>query len=258
MADSLLQRRQWFLLMALMVAALLVSLTTIVMVFRLPKIETDLLQRTRQSLSAANLPMDNMIFFQGRDAILSGLVSSEEQAKLMATVVQKVWGVRMVQTDLSVDKANSDKEKAATMGAMAGMAGEVSLIGGKMQNKLFVPQKDHPLEQVDLSAIHFEYAKSELNPEAETPLEQVRQLLLKNPKAVIEVSAHTDAIGTALGQMAVTQARAESVKDWLVAHDIKPQRVIATGYGATRPLASNSTEEGRKTNRRIQITVLKE
>ncbi|MFN3786598.1 MAG: OmpA family protein, partial [Thiothrix sp.] len=72
------------------------------------------------------------------------------------------------------------------------------------------------------------------------------------------VAAHTDNQGTALGNYAVTQERAEVIRNYLLAEGVNANQVIARGYGATRPLVENNTAEQRQKNRRIEITVLKE
>ncbi len=82
--------------------------------------------------------------------------------------------------------------------------------------------------------------------------------LRKTPDKTIEVSAHTDNEGTALGNMAVSQARAEVIRNYLLSQGIEAKQVKAKGYGSVRPLADNATDDGRKQNRRIEISVLEE
>ena len=89
-------------------------------------------------------------------------------------------------------------------------------------------------------------------------LQEVVAHLRKNPDLTVEVSAHTDSQSTALGNMAVTQARADVVRNYLLSQGVNATQVKAQGYGSARPLASNDTEEGRAQNRRIEITVFRE
>jgi outer membrane protein OmpA-like peptidoglycan-associated protein len=241
--------------MAMIAVLVIATLSTVAVIFKRPAIETDLLQRTRQALTEANLPVDK-ITFRGRDGILQGAVSSKEQAARLQDVVQQVYGVRDVDNLLELEPANGAAETTFQT-ALEATALEPPL-SGSFVNGLFVPQKKYPIEKIDLSGIRFPYAKAELNTDAEAILEPVVAELQAHPSYVVEISAHTDAEGTALGNMAVTQERAEAVKTYLLSKGIAAGRLKAQGYGSTRPIADNATEEGKVANRRIEITVLKE
>mgnify|MGYP000849632022 FL=1 len=94
----------------------------------------------------------------------------------------------------------------------------------------------------------------------EAPTEATRLLLRALARALrdrpgmrIEIGAHTDSDGTELENLATTQRRAERLRDVLIAEGADPARVRARGYGEELPLESNSTEEGRAANRRVEI-----
>jgi outer membrane protein OmpA-like peptidoglycan-associated protein len=89
-------------------------------------------------------------------------------------------------------------------------------------------------------------------------LGNVLAALHQHPTMVIEVSAHTDDEGTALGNLAVTQARAEVVRNYLLSQKVDAKQVVAKGYGSTRPIVEHQSAEGSSKNRRIDITVLEE
>jgi outer membrane protein OmpA-like peptidoglycan-associated protein len=74
---------------------------------------------------------------------------------------------------------------------------------------------------------------------------------------LVEVQGHTDEKGTAEYNRQLSQARAASVVDWLVAHGVDSNRLSAKGYGADRPIAENASEEGRQKNRRVEFHILK-
>lgn len=253
MTESALHKQPLLLLMAIVTLLVVVTLSAVAIIFKRPAIETDLLQRTRQALTEANLPVDK-ISFSGRDGILQGVVSSEEQAARLQEVVRQVYGVRDVDNQLELASAQSTVETFQT----ALSAGIELPSADHFVNGLFVPQKKYPVEKIDLSGIRFPYAKAELDRDAEIILEPVVAELQAHPTYIVEISGHTDDYGTALGNMAVTQARAESVKTYLLSKGIASGRLNAQGYGSTRPVADNATEEGKLANRRIEITVLKE
>ena len=74
----------------------------------------------------------------------------------------------------------------------------------------------------------------------------------------IEISGHTDDVGKEEYNRGLSQARAESVRDYLLGRGIAPDRVVARGYGESRPVADNATEEGRRINRRTEVKILRE
>ena len=72
-----------------------------------------------------------------------------------------------------------------------------------------------------------------------------------------EISGHTDSVGDKDLNLALSQKRAEKVRELLIAEGCKSSRLIAKGYGETKPLSSNRTKEGRKINRRVEVVVFK-
>ena len=75
---------------------------------------------------------------------------------------------------------------------------------------------------------------------------------------VIEIGGHTDNTGKHAINMKLSQARANTVRNYLIKKGISPDRVKAKGYGDTQPVAPNDTEEGRKQNRRTEVNIIKE
>ena len=71
----------------------------------------------------------------------------------------------------------------------------------------------------------------------------------------VRLAGHTDNVGQPEDNKALSQARAESVRKQLIAFGCAPESIKAFGYGDTKPVASNETEEGRQQNRRVEITL---
>ena len=71
----------------------------------------------------------------------------------------------------------------------------------------------------------------------------------------VQLAGHTDNIGKPEDNLSLSKARAEAVRKQLIAYGCEPERITALGYGDTRPVASNETEEGRRLNRRVEITI---
>ena len=72
----------------------------------------------------------------------------------------------------------------------------------------------------------------------------------------IELGGHTDNVGSAKSNLVLSEARANTVRNYLIQKGIDPSRIIAKGYGLSKPIADNRTEDGRAQNRRTEVTVL--
>ncbi len=105
-------------------------------------------------------------------------------------------------------------------------------------------------------AIYFKTASAELDHASDALLDSVADISNRCPAVKIEVSGHTDSVGDPQYNMRLSIARATSVADFLVHHGVRPDRINALGFGDTRPVASNATEEGRAQNRRIVFRVV--
>ena len=91
-------------------------------------------------------------------------------------------------------------------------------------------------------------------PGSETVLNQIAKVLQENPKLELIIEGHTDNVGGAQFNLELSRKRAEAVKRWLVDKaGISEVRLTTVGYGLSRPIADNSTEEGRAKNRRVEL-----
>lgn len=135
-------------------------------------------------------------------------------------------------------------------------------IDGRMREgeTLDVNFRLHPIEVgavVNLQDVLFEQSKAELLPESFDELDVVVSFLRQNPSVRIELGGHTDSRGVHEDNVALSQARVNSVKKYLVSKGIESKRITGKGYGGTRPVASNDSEETRKMNRRVEFTIKK-
>ncbi len=103
--------------------------------------------------------------------------------------------------------------------------------------------------------INFDFDKSVIKPEFKTDLDQAAQFIRANPKVpYINIAGHTDSIGTEAYNQALSLRRAAAVRNALINdYGIPGDKLVATGYGETRPIADNHTKEGRYQNRRVEI-----
>jgi outer membrane protein OmpA-like peptidoglycan-associated protein len=108
-----------------------------------------------------------------------------------------------------------------------------------------------------LRNIYFDFDKATFKTESYPELNMLENMMRSNPGMSVEISGHTDAIGTRDYNLYLSRKRAEAVKDFLTKKGIDSRRIKAVGYGKSRPLASNDDErEGRQLNRRVEFKVL--
>lgn len=101
--------------------------------------------------------------------------------------------------------------------------------------------------------IQFDFGKATIRQESIDIVEQMATLLKENAALKVSVEGHTDNVGSAAANLALSDQRAKSVVAALVQRGIEPARMTAAGFGMSKPLADNSTEEGRAKNRRVEL-----
>ena len=106
------------------------------------------------------------------------------------------------------------------------------------------------------ASIEFEFAKHFVREQYRDGLKKVADSMKENPRTKAILKGHTDNIGTKAYNMRLSKVRANSVKLYLVKEfGIKRARIAAFGYGFSKPVADNNTEEGRQKNRRVEIFI---
>jgi outer membrane protein OmpA-like peptidoglycan-associated protein len=124
-----------------------------------------------------------------------------------------------------------------------------------------IPPEPSPMEQalaekkpVEVYSLYFDFNKATIKPESEAVLQQIAGILHKHPDWTLNVSGHTDNIGGDPSNLVLSQHRAAAVKDALVSrYAIAPDRLVTHGYGASVPIETNATLEGRARNRRVEL-----
>lgn len=105
--------------------------------------------------------------------------------------------------------------------------------------------------------ILFDTGKATIKPESVTVMVDIIQILNEYPNAKFTVEGHTDSVGSKESNQKLSEARANSVRDFLINEGISGNRLTAIGYGEEKPIASNGTKIGRKQNRRVEINLIK-
>jgi outer membrane protein OmpA-like peptidoglycan-associated protein len=108
-----------------------------------------------------------------------------------------------------------------------------------------------------LLGVNFEDAKASLLPESRVALDVVAQSLVDNPEVRLEIAGHTDSRSPAEYNLWLSEARAAAVRAYLIERGVAADRLVARGYGLTRPIAPNDNPAGRARNRRVELIRLR-
>jgi outer membrane protein OmpA-like peptidoglycan-associated protein len=110
---------------------------------------------------------------------------------------------------------------------------------------------------VILEKVQFEFNKAVIKPESFELLNEVADVILRNPQAGrVEVQGHTDDKGSDKYNLDLSQRRSESVREYLIGRGVPRDRLLAVGYGESVPLVPNTTEPNRATNRRVEFLLI--
>lgn len=106
---------------------------------------------------------------------------------------------------------------------------------------------------VAVYGIHFDTGKATIQADSESILSEIVKMLQQNPDIKLSVEGHTDNVGMVASNQALSEKRAQAVVAWLSSHGINASRLKAKGWGQTKPVADNSTDDGKAKNRRVEL-----
>ena len=125
----------------------------------------------------------------------------------------------------------------------------------QMEGKFASVRQDARGTIVSLADILFDFNKATLRRDVEFNLVKIATILNQYDEMNVLVEGHTDAIGTDEYNLTLSKKRAQAVSDFLASQGVKPGRLSWEGYGKTRPVADNATDEGRQKNRRVDLVI---
>jgi len=153
------------------------------------------------------------------------------------------WGSRQSLKNAAFDVA--DQVRAATAKATAALG---ALKPGFSAQDL--------VTALNLNVINFASGSAQIPADSTDYLNKVAAAIKLAPSGtVLEIGGHTDNTGDSASNMALSQQRAESVRAYLIQQGVDPNALVAKGYGDTKPVATNDTEEGKFHNRRIEFNL---
>jgi outer membrane protein OmpA-like peptidoglycan-associated protein len=139
--------------------------------------------------------------------------------------------------------------------------------GGTVDDGIEIRRETNPLDAEDdvvkvgvpiiLEGITFATGKADVTPESEQTLQKALRTLRTYPEIHVEISGHTDDVGSNSSNQKLSQRRAEAVRDWLISKGIDAGKLTAVGYGEEQPFVPNDSPENRQKNRRIEFKRIK-
>ncbi len=109
---------------------------------------------------------------------------------------------------------------------------------------------------ITMKNVFFETDKATLLPASFEELDRVKDLLAARPEFKLQIAGHTDSTGSEAHNQRLAKDRADAVATYLAAHGVAPDRLPTIGYGSAKPIAPNTTEEGRAENRRVEFILI--
>lgn len=186
------------------------------------------LERQAQAIAQSSQQPDVDVSASGLNISLSGELTADTDREAFVRRVASINGVRSVSETLSVhDPAADERSRRAAFGDALG--------------------------SLDMSAVAFEPGSATFAEGSSGALLQLAQLLDTWPEFRVRIAGHTDNTGRLDVNLRLSRERARAVATWLEARGVDPTQIISQGYGATQPIADNSTETGRARNRRIEV-----
>ncbi len=204
--------------------------------------------------------------------ILQGLVTDAKTHKPLAAEIF-VDDLTTKENDFSVfsDSSSGSYTLAAKRGHRFGI--QAIAAGHLPHSERFTVPADQPFDRTKLDLelaptelgatmefknAYFDFGKAELLPESKLELDRVVLFLKKSTNTTLEISGHTDDVGTTAANQKLSEDRASAVRDYLVSRGVAATRLKAVGYGKSKPLVKGNTEAARAQNRRVEMTITSE
>ena len=197
--------------------------------------------------------VDHLSYVAARRAEIAVAVAERNAATDEATQLGKarsavVLESRTKEADRARERAEAaelEAEEAALSAAI--LEAELSALQSKQTDRGVV---------LTLGDVLFDVDRAQLKPAAVVDLEHLAALLVADPDAEVLIEGHTDSTGTAQHNDELSRQRAASVSSVLIRRGVPSSRITVRGFGASSPLASNATAEGRQLNRRVEIVIV--
>lgn len=175
------------------------------------------------------------------------------------TFIASANGYESSQESMDLSKLNKNQQFSQNIYLNPAAKKEEPKIDEKKEKEIVKPETS-PLKieenKFRLDKVFFEIGESRLLPDSYEQLDGLLKMLKDDPKITIIVEGHTDNVGDPTQNKRLSLERAYNVREYLISKGIAGFRIQFKGYGDTKPIAENNTDEGRKMNRRVEFVIL--
>ncbi|MFK7815561.1 MAG: OmpA family protein [Gammaproteobacteria bacterium] len=202
-----------------------------------------------------------VVNMDGRDAILTGTVISQQRSNEIEDIISSLDGVRIVDNQLKVAKPEVVEEipeptPEPEPEPEPQLEPETEItIAPVVQSEPEAEVIEDLLQTLDLTGITFLFGSNEITPEGKLILDDVVTVLTEHSGFDVAIEGHTDSVGNENLNLQLSQLRAQSVLSYIASSGIQVERLSAEGFGETLPIYDNDTAQGRALNRRIEFNV---
>lgn len=207
--------------------------------------------RTRQAMAEAQAKQAEKQAAELREQRNRMLIQDRERESAAARSQARISRQQAEQAQARAETATREMQIAQTQ---AQQARQENIELQKQLEGLQAKETERGLI-LTLSDIYFRVNRAELEPGAALNLSRLADFLRKHPDRRVLIEGHTDSSGTPAYNASLSQQRANSVRDLLIANGVNPNQVTAKGYGESFPVATNMTVAGRQQNRRADIVL---
>lgn len=166
-----------------------------------------------------------------------------------------------VQAEAARNQAEAARQQAEQQLAQAQAQRAAALASDERAKRLAAQLEEMKAKQTErgivltLGDVLFDSGRADMKPGALKTLEQLAAFLQENPERNVVIEGHTDSVGSAEFNQALSERRALTVKNSLIERNISSNRITARGFGPSKPLVSNDSAAGRQQNRRVEIVL---
>jgi outer membrane protein OmpA-like peptidoglycan-associated protein len=204
---------------------------------------------------AATKPQLNLRIVNDIDSLIKGSLLQLYDGKTRKVVYQGKLEEGLYHMELEYDRKYMYKALAPRHFYHQG---ELDLIGinyGKIINEDAVLTPIEVGAKITINSILFETASAELTENDKNELKNVINVLAQNKNIIVEISAHTDDVGSDGNNLKLSEARAQAVMDHLISQKVPSRMLTSKGYGESQPVVPNTSEASRAQNRRVEFRV---